>query len=165
MMRAVTAVAILFLGATAVEARDRWTGEWGGDCGQDVQCWVTITSASAGYAISWIVADRMDARKILCRIDARTPKASWRLTGVTADGAAMIVTGGGAAIEVGGTGAVDCAGKRRQVPGTYSAFGGRPLMCPRTTPRIRAPRQAPKETTRALAIIARPGSRARYPLP
>lgn len=116
---------------TTVDARDRWVGDWGGECGgQDIQCRVEIVPAPAGYRISWIVADRMDGSRILCRIDAIAPRNSQRLVGKAADGQSLVVTAirGGAAIEIEGTGIrgedmVPCAGRQRSVAGEYAAFG------------------------------------------
>jgi len=127
-MRTIVAVALLSLASTTVDARDRWIGEWAGNCGQDVQCSIAIAPTRAGYAISWVVADRMDAAKVLCRVDATALKNAQRLTFGDAPGYTIGMVGGGAAIAISGTGTrgddlVDCAGRPRKLPGTYSAIG------------------------------------------
>lgn len=117
---------LLVLAATSAMARDRWTGEWSGDCGEGgIQCWVAIQPVRAGYAVSWVVADRVDASRVLCRVDATAPKDSKRLVGSTSDGKTItvVIVGGGAAIRIDGIASVPCAGSTRPVAGVYSAIG------------------------------------------
>jgi len=56
--------------ASNSQERDPFIGDYGGDCGPDVQCWVEVEKAGKDYRASFIAADRMDASKVLCRLDS-----------------------------------------------------------------------------------------------
>lgn len=56
--------------ASNSQERDPFIGDYGGDCGPDVQCWVEVEKAGKDYKASFIAADRMDASKVLCRLDS-----------------------------------------------------------------------------------------------
>ncbi|GAB4359543.1 MAG: hypothetical protein Kow0026_21160 [Oricola sp.] len=63
------ACAILLAGPAA--ARDRFVGEWSGDCGGAVQCWVSVAGDAGAYKVDFIVADRMNAQDVKCRVSGR----------------------------------------------------------------------------------------------
>lgn len=82
----ISAAAILLTASAALaQDRDPFVGEYGGDCGPDVQCWVEVEKAGKDYKVSFIAADRMDASKVLCRVDSMmdrgqvlySPQESW----------------------------------------------------------------------------------------
>lgn len=57
------------LAAPSVAAsRDPFVGEWSGDCGPKVQCWLDVAKKSKNYPVRFIVADRMDAKKVRCEV-------------------------------------------------------------------------------------------------
>ncbi len=50
------------------ENRDPYVGEWSGDCGSNVQCWMEIEQRDGtDYELKFIMAERRDANKILCQ--------------------------------------------------------------------------------------------------
>jgi hypothetical protein len=52
----------------ALAGRDAHVGEWAGQCGEGVQCWIEIAMAGEDYSYDFVVADRMDAGAIRCRV-------------------------------------------------------------------------------------------------
>lgn len=64
------AAILLSASASNAQERDPFIGDYGGDCGPDVQCWVEIEKAGKDYKVSFFAADRMDASKVLCKVDS-----------------------------------------------------------------------------------------------
>lgn len=67
--------ALVLLAAAAApqnaSARDPFSGQWGGDCSPEAQCWLEVTGKKdREYDVVFVAADRMDAAKILCRVAA-----------------------------------------------------------------------------------------------
>lgn len=116
-------VALAFAMVPAAAA-DLFRGEWGGDCGQGVQCWVSLAPKAGGYNVQWVVADRMDAANVLCSIAGTASKSgSKSLKGTAADGREILISGGGASIRFTGITSNPCAGTTRPVEGDYVAIG------------------------------------------
>jgi hypothetical protein len=64
-------IASAFICATAfpVVADDIWSGEYWGDCGNKVQCWMEITNGGAtNIDVAFVVADRLDDRAVKCKL-------------------------------------------------------------------------------------------------
>lgn len=68
------------LAATGASAapRDQFVGEWGGDCGSAVQCWLAIAKAGKAYRVDFVVADRMDINKVRCKVAASMTRGAVR---------------------------------------------------------------------------------------
>lgn len=58
------------LSAAQAAPRDPFVGEWGGNCENGAQCWLEIDKKGKLYSVAFVAADRMDASKILCRVDS-----------------------------------------------------------------------------------------------
>lgn len=54
--------------ASANDKRDPFVGEWSGECGDGVQCWLQINRDNRGYKTTLFVARWNDSSKILCKV-------------------------------------------------------------------------------------------------
>lgn len=114
MIKSVFAAAILLTATAAnVQARDRFEGDYSGDCGVGVQCWVEVEHLKGkDYIVVFIVADRVDATKIRCKVTSLmdrgevlySPEESWddALGGTFQDSNTYAAIGHGGSLILGG---------------------------------------------------------------
>lgn len=109
-----TAAILLSASAAYSQNRDPFVGEYSGDCGPDVQCWVEVSKPGKDYLVTFVAADPMDASKVRCRVDSHmdrgqvlySPEESWDdalggtfqgsniYAALGADGGSLILGGG-----------------------------------------------------------------------
>lgn len=69
----ITIATALTLSAVSPAAADQYEGQYGaaGDCAamgkSATQCWIDIKRSGKGYVVDFVVADRMDASKVVCK--------------------------------------------------------------------------------------------------
>jgi hypothetical protein len=77
MKHALIIAALLAGVATTAKADDIWTGEYWGDCGSKVQCYMEISNGGAKQIdVDFVVADRLDDKNVKCKLSGKFERTS-----------------------------------------------------------------------------------------
>lgn len=72
MIKILSATALVCAAAFPAFAEDIWSGDYWGDCGNKVQCSMEISNGDADLIdVAFIVADRLDDKKIKCKLTGK----------------------------------------------------------------------------------------------
>lgn len=93
-MKAIYIFATALALAASPASADDYVGQYGaaGDCAAKgksaAQCWIDIKKTGKGYTVDFVVADRMDASKVVCHqaLKMRLGKIEDDVIGTTLDG-------------------------------------------------------------------------------
>lgn len=57
------------LSSPSYAERDPFIATWGGQCSDQVQCWIDIEPAGKDYKVQFRAANKLDANKFVCKIE------------------------------------------------------------------------------------------------